>query len=331
MQFDQMRRRDFIALVGSASVAWPRVAQAQQPAMPVIGFLNSTSPAAFTRFVTTFHRGLNEAGYVEGRNVTIEYRWAEGQYDRLPALVADLIRRQVAVIAATGGIVSALAAKAATATIPILFVSGFDPVELGLVASMNRPGGNATGVNVYTTELMKKRLELLRELVPGVTTIALLVNPDTTVAKYEIEDIKKATGDAGMQLLVLEARAESEFEAAFASAQLQRSVLLVSADPFFTSRHVQIVVLAARHALHASYPWREYVEAGGLMSYGPSINWAYHQIGLYAGRILKGAKPSDLPVQMPTTFELVLNLNTSKAFGLQVSPRFLALTDQVIE
>jgi putative ABC transport system substrate-binding protein len=326
-----MRRREFIALVGGASVGWPLVAHTQAQANPVIGFLNSTSPVAFTRFVAAFQQGLNEVGYVEGRNVTIEYRWAEGQYDRLPALVADLIRRQVSVIAATGGIVSALAAKAATPTIPILFVSGFDPVEIGLVASINKPGGNATGVNVYTTELMNKRLALLRELVPGLTTIALLVNPDTSVAKYEIADLQKASNEQNLQLLVLPARAESELEAAFASARIPGTALLVSADPFFTSRSVQIVVLAARHAVHVSYPWREYVEAGGLMSYGPSITWAYHQIGLYAGRILKGEKASELPVQMPTTFDLVLNLNTSKAFGLQVSPQFLALTNQVIE
>jgi putative ABC transport system substrate-binding protein len=326
-----MRRRDFIGLVGGAAVGWPRIARTQAQAGPVIGFLNSTSPGAFTRFVAAFQQGLNETGFIEGRNVAIEYRWAEGQYDRLPALVADLIRRQVGVIAATGGIVSALAAKAATSTIPILFVSGFDPVEIGLVASINRPGGNATGVNVYTTELMKKRLALLRELVPGLTTIALLVNPDTSVAKYETEDLKKATSEAGLQLLVLEARSESELEGAFASARRSGSALLVSADPFFTSRNVQIVVLAARHTVHVSYPWREYVDAGGLMSYGPSITWAYRQIGSYAGRILKGEKPSELPVQMPTTFDLVLNLNTSKAFGLQVSPQFLALTDLVVE
>jgi putative ABC transport system substrate-binding protein len=326
-----MRRRDFIALIGGASVGWPRIAYPQLQTTPTIGFLNSASAGGFTRFVAAFHQGLNDTGYVEGRNLAIEYRWAAGQYDRLPALVADLIRRQVNVIAATGGIVSAVAAKAATTTIPILFVSGFDPVDIGLVASINRPGGNATGVNVYTTQLMQKRLELMRDLVPGVTTIALLVNPDTAVAKYEIADIKKAVSDAGLQLLVLEARTESDFEPAFASVTARDSVLLVSADPFFTGRHVQIVVLATRYRVHASYPWREYVEAGGLMSYGPSITWAYRQIGAYAGSILKGAKPGDLPVQMPTTFELALNLNTSKAFNLEVPPRFLALVDQVVE
>jgi putative tryptophan/tyrosine transport system substrate-binding protein len=326
-----MRRRDFIALVSGASVIWPDLAYPQLEATPTIGFLNSASPGGFTRFVAAFHQGLGDTGYVEGRNLIVEYRWAAGQYDRLPALVDDLIRRQVNLIAATGGIVSALAAKAATSTIPILFVSGFDPVDIGLVASINRPGGNATGVNVYTTELMQKRLELMRELVPGITTIALLVNPDTAVAKYEISDIRKAVSDAGLQLLVLEAKTERDFEPAFASIKARESVLLVSADPFFTGRHVQIVVLAARHRVHASYPWREYVDAGGLMSYGPSITWAYRQIGAYAGRILKGAKPGDLPVQMPTTFELALNLNTSKAFSLEVPPRFLALVDQVIE
>jgi putative tryptophan/tyrosine transport system substrate-binding protein len=326
-----MRRRELITLIGSA-VAWPLAARAQQPMMPVIGFLNTTSPGPLAPLLAAFHQALNNAGHVEGRNVAIEYRWAEGQYDRLPALAADLVRRNVAVIAATGGTVAGQAAKATTSTIPVLFIAGFDPVHEGLVASINRPGGNATGVAVYTAELGKKRLELLREVVPGVAKISMLVNPHSISTGIETKDLKEATRASGLQLLVLEARADSDLEKAFAEAANQGAgALFVSADSFFTSRRNQIVALAARHALPASYPWPQYAQVGGLMSYGSSLIWAYQQIGLYASRILKGTKPNDLPVQQPTSFKLVINLKTAKALGLEVPPMLLARADEVIE
>jgi putative ABC transport system substrate-binding protein len=327
-----MNRRVFITLLGGAAVAWPFAARAQQPTMPVIGFLNTTSPGPLAPLLAAFRQALNNAGHVEGRNVAIEYRWAEGQYDRLPALAADLVRRNVAVIVATGGTVAGQVAKATTTTIPILFIAGFDPVQEGLVASINRPGGNATGVAVYTAELGKKRLELLRELVPGVAKIAMLVNPHSISTGIETKDLEEATRASGVQLLVLEARADSDLEKAFAEAANQGAgALLVSADSFFTSRREQIVALAARHALPASYPWPQYAQVGGLMSYGSSLIWAYQQIGLYASRILKGAEPNDLPVQQPTRFGMVINLNTAKALGLDVPPTLLAIADEVIE
>jgi len=294
--------------------------------MPVIGFISSSSASPgteFARLLTAFREGLNEVGYVEGQNIAIEYRWAGGQYDRLPALVADLVHRQVSLIAASGGLPSAQAAKAATETIPILFVIGTDPVQAGLVASLNRPGGNATGVSVFTTEMAAKRLELLHQLVPEAATIALLVNPNSYGSgKEQMED---AARDLGLKLLFLEASVESDFSAAFAIAAQQRAgALWVTADPFFTIQHAKIIALAARHRLPAVYPWRQYAEAGGLMSYGPDLTWAYRQIGVYAGRILKGAMPSDLPVLLPTKLHLLINLRTAKALGVTV-PRVVLL------
>lgn len=327
-----MRRRDFIALLGGGAAAWPFAARAQGPALPVIGFLNSASPAPAAPLLAAFHQGLATAGYVEHRNVAIEYRWAEGQYDRLHALAADLVGRKVAVIAATGGLVTAQAAKAATSTIPILFIAGFDPVQEGLAASINRPGGNATGVGVYTTELGRKRLELLRELLPKVAKIAMLVNPHSISTAIERKDLEDAARTAGLPFLVVEARAESDLEKAFGNTVDQGAgALIVSADAFFTSRRDQIVALAARHALPTSYPWSQYADAGGLMSYGPTLTWAYGQVGAYAGRILKGARPETLPVQLPTTFQMVINLQTAKALGVSVPPFLLARADRVIE
>jgi putative tryptophan/tyrosine transport system substrate-binding protein len=327
-----MRRREFITLLGGAAAAWPLDARAQQPRMPVIGFLSSGSPRALPTFVAAFRQGISEQGYVEGRNVWIEYRWAEGHYDELDVLANNLVQRRVTLIAATGGLVSAKAAMKATATIPILFVVGSDPVQLGLLASLSRPGGNATGASVFTTELAPKRLELLHALGSGIRTTAILVNPGSVTADIETSDALAAAQKLAHQLLVLKASTESEIDAAFELAtQQQVSALLVSADPFFTGRRNQLVALAARHAMPVMYPWREYVEAGGLMSYGPELSWAYHLIGQYAGRILRGAKPSDLPVQLPTRFNFVINLKTAKALGLDMPPQLLALVDEEIE
>jgi ABC-type uncharacterized transport system substrate-binding protein len=337
---NSMTRRNFLTVVAGAA-AWPLLSHAQQPAMPVIGFLSSGSPRTFARFTAAFREGLRSQGYTEGRNVWIDYRWAEGHYDELPALAAELVQRQVALIAAGGGIASAQSARNATRTIPVLFVAGFDPVRLKLVTSLNNPGGNVTGVSVFSTELATKRLELLHDLMPAAQTIAILVNPGTTAAGIEIKDAtagietESATAAAqllGLELVVLEATTDSDLEAAFALAvRKQASALLVSADPFFTIRRAELVALAARHALPAMYPWREYVEAGGLVSYGTELTWAYRQIGVYAGRIMKGAKPTDLPVQLPTNFELVINLKTAKALGLTVPPLVLARADKAIE
>jgi putative tryptophan/tyrosine transport system substrate-binding protein len=318
-----MRRREFIAGLGSAA-AWPVVAGAQQPPVPIIGFLSSGSPGPFAQLLAAFHQGLKDGGYVEGQNVAIEYRWAEGHYDRLSTLAADLVRRQVAVLATTGGTVSARAAKAATTTIPTLFVAA-DPVRDGLVASLNRPGGNVTGVSVFTAELTPKRLQLLRELVPKAGKIAALLNP---ASMADAETLKRA----GLPLLTITVERESDFEPAFIQAAQQGvEALLVTADPFFNSRRAQIVALAASHSLPAAYPWREYVEAGGLMSYGTSLAGTYRQVGQYASRVLKGDKPADLPVQNPTKFELVINLKTAKALGLTIPETLLATADEVIE
>jgi putative tryptophan/tyrosine transport system substrate-binding protein len=323
-----MRRRDFIAALGIAAT-WPLVARTQQPSMPVIGFLNSASPGPFALLLSAFHEGLKDGGYVEGKSVTVEYRWAEGQYDRLPALAADLVRRRVTVIAATGGTVTARAAKAATTTIPVVFIAGADPVGDGLVSSFNRPGGNVTGVSVYTSELAPKRLELLRELVPKATKIAVLMNPDNQADSRDMQNMMERTG---LPLLTLGARLGTDFEREFVSASRQGAqALLVSADPFFNSQRTQLVALAARYAMPAAYPWSEYAKAGGLMSYGTSIPGAYRQIGQYVTRILKGERPSDLPVQQPTNFELVINLKTAKTLGLSISPTVLARADEVIE
>ena len=326
-----MTRREFISLLGGA-LAWPVGASAQDSAVPLIGFLNSASPGPFARLVDAFRQGLREGGYVEGRNVTIEYRWADGQFARLSDLAADLVRRRVSLIVATGGAVSARAAKDVTTTIPILFITGPNPIGDGLVTSLNRPSGNATGVALYTSELLPKRLELLGELLPRAATIALLVNPTDVAHESETKYIEDAMRITGQQMVLLKASAESDFEPALVSAVRQRAdALLVSANPFFTGRRGQLVALAARHAMPAGYPWREYADAGGLMSYGPSIAGAYRLIGRYASRVLNGEKPADLPVQAPTTYEMVINLRTAKALGLTVPQTLLATADEVIE
>jgi putative ABC transport system substrate-binding protein len=335
-----MRRRDLLALIGGMA-AWPVTGRAQPQAMPVIGFLNSASPAAFARLVEAFRQGLSDEGYVEGRNVSIEYRWAEGHYDRLEGHAADLVRRGVSLIAATGGVPAARAAKTATATIPILFISGVDPVRAKLVASINRPGGNATGIAVITSEMVAKRLELLRELAPSVRAVVMfqyIAKPYTAefdqefVAQVESKEAESAARTLGLQPLVIDAAREGDLEAGLETAVKDGAdALFVSADPFFTDRRDQIVALAARHGLPAIYPWRQYALAGGLASYGPNIADAYRMIGRFAGRILKGAKPETIPVQEPNTFELVINLKTAKALGLTVSPWLLAAANETIE
>jgi ABC-type uncharacterized transport system substrate-binding protein len=328
-----IRRRKFLATLGGAAVAWPFAAPAQQPAMPVIGFLNAASPGPLRRQIAAFHEGLKESGYVEGQNVAVEYRWAEGQYDRLPALAADLVRRQVSVIVAGGGAPAVLAAKAATTTIPIVFTAGGDPIASGLVPSLNRPGGNITGVYHFATGLEAKRLGLLHEMVPKATTIAVLVNPKfRKEAESQLRDVQEAAASLDVQLVVVRANAESDFDAAFSTVVQQRSgALLVCASPFFNTRREQLVVLAARHALPTIYEWRDFADAGGLMSYGTSLADAYRQAGVYAGRILKGAKPADLPIVQATRFEFVINLSTAKALGLTVPDQLLARADEVIE
>jgi putative ABC transport system substrate-binding protein len=325
-----MRRREFIGLLGVAAAAWPLAARTQQPAMPVVGFLRSTPSASFEYILAAFRRGLTEVGFVEGRNVVIEHRWAEGRNDRLPALVADLINRQAAVIVAnTAG---AFAAKAAATTVPVVFATGSDPVRDGLVASLNRPGANFTGVIFITSELGTKRLELLRQLAPKATTVAMLVMPSGKETEVERVDVAKAAQALGLQLVVADATSRPEIEAAFATfAQRRADAVLVGTGALTNSHKEAIVTLAARHSIPTIYSLREYVSIGGLMSYGASITDAYRQAGIYAGRIIKGERPADLPVMQSTKFDLVLNLKTAKALGLDVPDKLLALTDEVIE
>ena len=327
-----MRRREFITLLGGAAAAWPLAARAQQPATPVIGFLSSGSPRTFVNFLKAFHAGLSDEGFVERRNVAIVYRWAEGHFDELDALATELVAEGAAVIAATGGVRSAEAAKNATTTIPVVFVIGFDPVKVGLVASFNKPGGNLTGTTIITTELATKRLSLLYDLDPGMRNVAILVNPESMRADVEIENVIVAARDTGRPLFVLRASSISEIDAAFASlAEQQLRALIISAAPFFMTRRAQLVGLAASHKMPVVYPFREFVDDGGLMSYGPSLTSAYRRAGVYAGRILKGAKPGELPIESPSRFEFLINLKTAKTLNLTIPPGVLAIADEVIE
>jgi putative tryptophan/tyrosine transport system substrate-binding protein len=324
-------RRKFLATLGGAAAAWPLAARAQQPAMPVVGYLNLASPESDASRLTGLRRGLNETGYVEGRNFLIEYRWAGNQADRLPALAADLVQLQVAVIVAVG-VLPALAAKAATTSIPIVFSVSFDPVQLGLVASLNRPGGNLTGYNAFVNELGAKGLALLHDLVPSVATIGILENPNNPISEQMTRDALAAAPVIGLRAQVLKADTDREIDAAFVSlVQARTGALLVANDAFFNNRIEQVVALAARHAIPTMHTFREFVVAGGLISYGTSLIETFRQLGLYAGRILKGERPTDLPVIQATKLELVINLKTAKALGLQIPDRLLALADEVIE
>jgi ABC-type uncharacterized transport system substrate-binding protein len=328
-----MRRREVITLLGGAAAAWPRAARAQQAAMPVIGYLESRSPdALLADRLRAFRQGLKDTGYVEGENVRIEYRWAENQVDRLPMLAAELVRQRVNVIATTGGELVALAAKAATVTIPIVFGVSEDPVPYGLVASHSRPGGNATGVNFLVTELGSKQLGLLHELIPAAARVGLLVSPKSPIAERVMRDVTAAASAIGLQVDVVQASDSREIESVFGTLVHNKAdALLVGPGAFFVSRRLQLAILAARHALPAVYNVREYAEAGGLMTYGTNVRDAYRQIGVYVGRILKGAKPADLPVVQSTKFELVINLPTARALGIEVPPQLLARADEVIE
>jgi putative tryptophan/tyrosine transport system substrate-binding protein len=327
-----IKRREFITLLGSAAAAWPLAARAQQPAMPVIGFLNSGSPAERAPFIAAFRQGLKETGYVEGQTAAIEYRFAEARYDRLPSLASDLVRRQVAVIAATGDTASPLAAKLATTTIPIVFVVGSDPVKEGLVASFNRPGGNITGVSIISSALVSKQFELLHELVPQAAVVGILVNPSNPNVGLELSALQSAAQTMGVQLAVLRASTESEIEGAFVTLmQLRAGALLIAPDVFFLDRREKLVALAKHEAIPTIYTRREHAAIGGLMSYGADLADGYRQAGVYVGRILSGTKPSDLPVMQPTKYSLVINLKTAKALRLEIPDKLLALADEVIE
>ena len=327
-----MRRREFITLIGGAAATWPIAARAQQPALPVVGFIRDGSADANARFAAAFRKGLNETGYVEGQNVTIEYHWLEGQYDRLPALMADLVGRRVAVIA-TPGIVPTLAAKAATTTIPIVFGVGDDPVRLGLVTNLARPGGNATGINFFVNEVAAKRLRLLHDLVPKAVRIAVLVNlAKASTEEFTLRAVQEAAPTLGLKIQILNASTIGEIDAAFATIARDHSdALLVAPDAFFVSRRVQFITLTARDRIPATYSLRDYVAIGGLMSYGTNLADSFHQVGVYTGSILKGAKPADLPVVQATKFEFVINLQTARALGIEIPPGVLSIADEVIE
>jgi putative ABC transport system substrate-binding protein len=326
-----MQRREFITLIGGAAAAWPIAVRAQQSAMPVVGLIRDGSADANARFAAAFRKGLNETGYVEGQNVTVEYHWLEGHYDSLPALLADLVRRQVAVIATPGNVPS-LAAKAATATIPIVFGVGDDPVKLGLVASLARPGGNATGINFFVTEVVAKRLRLLHDLVPKAVRIAVLINPANVGETTTLRELQEAASTVGLQIQILNASTIGEIDAAFATLARERpDALFVAGDAFFLDRRVQFATLTARERIPATYSVREPVAAGGLMSYGPDLADVFHHVGVYTGTILKGTKPADLPVVQSTKLELVINLQTARALGIQVPPSVLSIADEVIE
>jgi putative ABC transport system substrate-binding protein len=328
----QIRRRAFITLLGGAAVGWPLAARAQQPAMPVVGFMSSASAAPFAHLVAAFRDGLKAIGFVEGQNVAIDFRWADGQYDRLPMIAAELVRREVAVIVATGGANAVLPAMAATTTIPIVFSTGGDPIALGIMRSLNRPIGNATGVYLFAADMEAKRLGLLRDLVPTAALIGVLLNPNNANAETQSKDVQEAARAIGQKIQIVHAGTEAALGTAFAtSAKMRADALLVGGDPFFNNRRNLLVLLATRHGIPAMYDQREFVQAGGLMSYGTSLSDAYRQIGIYTGRILRGEKPADLPVVQPTKFELLINLNAANALGLEVPPTLLARADEVIE
>jgi putative ABC transport system substrate-binding protein len=327
-----MRRGEFITLLGGAAAAWPLAARAQQQAMPVVGFLSSRSAGDSANAVAAFHRGLAESGYAEGRNVMIEFRWAEARFERLPALAEDLARRPVSVIVAVGGYQAPGAARAVAGTIPVVFGIGEDPVKEGLVPNLNRPGGNMTGATFSTALLGAKRLGLLRGLVPGADVIGLLVNQNSTQGQGQSEDVQAAARQVHQKLVVLNGGSDAEIDSAFAGLAGQHvKALIVGADPFFDPRRDRLIALAAQHAMPAIYQFREFAQAGGLLSYGASIADLYRQVGIYAGRVLNGDKPADLPVVLPSKFELVVNLKTARALGLEIPPSLLALADEVVE